>query len=50
VEQLYGAYPVVGQLLRRVRFYKVMIPLWVALGALQDQDREAFEFALAPYV
>jgi aminoglycoside 2''-phosphotransferase len=50
VEQLYDTYPVTEPLLRRVRFYEVMIPLWVALGALQGQDREAFEFALAPYV
>jgi aminoglycoside 2''-phosphotransferase len=50
VEQLYDTYPVVEPLLRRVRFYKVMIPLWVALGALQSNDREAFKVALAPYV
>lgn len=50
VEQLYDTYPVVEPLLRRVRFYRVMIPLWVALGALQSNDRKAFEVALAPYV
>jgi aminoglycoside 2''-phosphotransferase len=50
VEQLCGAYSVAEPLLRRVRFYKVMIPLWVALGALQGEDREAFKVALAPYM
>ena len=50
VEQVYDTYPVDEPLLRRIQFYRLMIPLWMALGALHGDDRETFELVLAPYV
>lgn len=50
VERLYEGYPMTEPLLSRVRFYKVMIALVVALEGLQGGDQETVEFALAQYV
>ena len=50
VRQLYDDYGMSELLLSRVRFYKVMIALMVALGGVQSGDREAFELALGQFM
>ncbi|MBN1579934.1 MAG: phosphotransferase [Anaerolineae bacterium] len=50
VRLVYDSYGASEPLLRRVRFYKLVIALWVALDALQGQDQETFKMALGPYM
>jgi hypothetical protein len=50
VEQLYDRYGIPASLLRRVRFFKTMIALLIALGGLQSGDRKTFELGLGPFM